>query len=80
MHQPRTLKLKKNGWVPNNERLPVLVYIEAIPEGTAEKTRLFKEMLKRNGWPAQWQNGIYNSTITIPQLMRFLPAHQEAQM
>lgn len=49
------LRLKRNGWMPNNERLPVLLYRGVNPH-TAEA---FEELFQRNGWPAQWRDGVY---------------------
>ena len=31
--QPEVLRLTRNGWMPNNERLPVLLYRGAIQVG-----------------------------------------------
>mgnify|MGYP000108740399 FL=1 len=55
---PQTLLLKRNDWVPNNPRLPVLHYTGVIGDGdiAAQMEALFA----RNGWPPQWRNGIYD--------------------
>lgn len=57
--QPELLHLKRNGWMPNNETLPVLLYRGAFQPGNdmaAEMERVFE----RNGWPPQWRNGVYD--------------------
>ncbi|MBB5060260.1 uncharacterized protein YjlB [Granulicella aggregans] len=51
------LLLSRNGWMPNNERLPVLVYRRAF-SGDALADRM-EEGFQRNLWPAQWRNGVY---------------------
>ena len=57
---PETLLLETNGWVPNNARLPVLLYRGAMPVAGPEATAAgFEAMFRNNGWPAQWQDGIY---------------------
>lgn len=59
--EPAILRLSRNGWVPNNDRLPVLVYrsIFSVP-ATEDPPALLESQFERNGWPPQWRNGIYN--------------------
>ena len=53
--------LPEHGWVPNNPKLPVLLYRAAVPVADCEKTaRAFEEAFERNGWPPQWRAGIYD--------------------
>jgi uncharacterized protein YjlB len=53
------LQLSRNGWMPNNERLPVLLYRRAfvVLPSLADK---MEEAFERNGWPPQWRNGVYD--------------------
>jgi len=57
---PEVLQLSCNGWVPNHERLPVLLYRSAIAAGGEDPCLLFEELFRRNGWPPQWRNGVYD--------------------
>jgi uncharacterized protein YjlB len=58
--EPETLDFAANGWIPNNQRLPVLVYRSAIKPVGSDPASLFEHVFARNGWPPQWRNGIYD--------------------
>jgi uncharacterized protein YjlB len=57
--EPEILRLSRNGWMPNNEHLPVLLYRHVLKTGTADTASLFEAEFRRNGWPPQWRNGVY---------------------
>jgi uncharacterized protein YjlB len=56
--EPEVLLLKPNGWMPNNERLPVLLYRASIAPAGDAAARM-EAVFRQNGWPAQWRNGVY---------------------
>jgi Uncharacterized protein containing double-stranded beta helix domain len=56
----QALLLEQNSWVPNNPRLPVLVYSKAISLQGNDPAAQFEEMFTTNGWPPQWRDGVYN--------------------
>ena len=50
--------LQANDWVPNNTRLPVIVYRDAITAGQCSALA-FERMFKANDWPPQWRDGVF---------------------
>jgi uncharacterized protein YjlB len=57
---PQILRLSRNGWMPNNEHLPVLLYRGAFATGGDDPAARFEQAFQRNGWPPQWRNGVYD--------------------
>ncbi|MFJ4248026.1 cupin [Pseudomonas sp. NPDC089741] len=56
----QTLLFERNDWVPNNPRLPVLVYPQAIAIEGSDPAALFEQIFSANGWPPQWRYGVYD--------------------
>lgn len=59
--EPELLHLSRNGWMPNNEHLPVLLYRNLFNVSTSEQdpAETLESLFQANGWPAQWRNGVY---------------------
>jgi uncharacterized protein YjlB len=57
---PEVLQLSRNGWMPNNEHLPVLLYRNVMHAQGDDAAAQFERIFERNGWPAQWRNGVYD--------------------
>ena len=58
--QPEIIQLSRNGWVPNNEHLPVLLYRGVADPNLDHPALNFERLFRRNGWPPQWRNGVYD--------------------
>jgi len=53
-----TYRFEDDGLVPNNDRLPLVVYRGALGEAPDRAGRC-EAMFARNGWGGSWRNGIY---------------------
>lgn len=56
----QTLQLQPNGWVPNNPKLPVLIYPNAIAITGSDPAAAFETPFNANGWPPQWRYGVFD--------------------
>lgn len=54
------LWLDERRFVPNNPRLPVLIYAAAFAPGSGNLATAIENRFAENGWPPQWRNGIYD--------------------
>ena len=59
--RPEIFRFEDDGETPNNPRLPLVVYRNALAlAGAADPAALFEEAFARHGWPDGWRNGIYD--------------------
>lgn len=59
MTSATAIHLEARGFVPNNPRLPVVIYRDAFPEDAGDLAAAMEARFAANGWPAQWRDGIY---------------------
>jgi len=54
------LHFEPRSFVPNNPRLPVLIYEGAFTSDAPDLAGLMEKRFEKNGWPPQWRDGIYD--------------------
>jgi uncharacterized protein YjlB len=47
-----------SGWVPNNQRLPVLLYKSSLSSESSSQD--FENLFAANGWTGIWRNGVFD--------------------
>jgi uncharacterized protein YjlB len=58
--EPAAHRFVDEGAIPNNPRLPFLVYPGAVDlRGAADPAAIFEELFAANGWGGSWRNGIF---------------------
>lgn len=52
--------LHEKDWVPNNERLPVIVYRSVVKAEGKKAAERFEMLFADHGWPPQWRDTIFD--------------------
>ncbi|WP_447763917.1 cupin [Sphingopyxis panaciterrae] len=60
MTQAETFILRQQGWVPNNERLPALLYRGAVKAEGRIAAEAFEQLFAVHGWPPQWRGSVFD--------------------
>jgi uncharacterized protein YjlB len=59
--KPDKIMFEDDGMVPNNARLPFVVYRSALDlPPTGDAAAAFEQLFHSNGWGHSWRNGIYS--------------------
>lgn len=51
--------LAENGWVPNSQRLPVVIYRDVLSADSGDLAERFEAQFNENGWPPDWRDGVF---------------------
>lgn len=58
--EPERFLFKDDGAIPNNPKLPFLVYKDCVKlEGAADPAAIFEALFASRGWGQSWRNGVY---------------------
>ena len=60
MTQAETFILRQQDWVPNNERLPVLLYRGAVKAEGRKAAEAFEQLFADHGWLPQWRGTVFD--------------------
>lgn len=60
MTEIESFLLRENGWVPNNERLPVIVYRSVLEGEGSDLAERFEALFEENGWPPDWRDSVFD--------------------
>jgi uncharacterized protein YjlB len=59
--KPRTFRFRDDGFVPNNGKLPLVLYRSPVRLARSfDPAAVFEELFQSNGWGDSWRNGIYD--------------------
>jgi uncharacterized protein YjlB len=58
--KPESYRFTADGGVPNNPRLPLLVYRGVLELAGKDPAKSCETLFTRNHWPAAWRNGVYD--------------------
>lgn len=71
--QPRRLKFRSDGYIPNNPSLPLLYYRKAVRfDRNGDPAALLEAIFNANGWGGAWRNGIYDFVHYHPRIHEVL--------
>lgn len=71
--EPEQFLFADDGAVPNNPKLPFLVYKNAVVvDGQHDPAAMFEELFAANGWGNSWRNGIYDYVHYHPSIHEVL--------
>ena len=63
---PEKFLLDENDWVPNNQRLPALIY-RSVESGEATQiAEAFEKRFAEHGWPPKWRDTIFEYCVRAP--------------
>jgi uncharacterized protein YjlB len=71
--QPRKMRFRPDGYVPNNPSLPLLLYPRVIHfERSGDPAAMLEAIFNANGWGQAWRDGIYDFVHYHPRIHEVL--------
>jgi len=58
--EPVVHLLHDDGTFPNNEKLPLIIYPQALDLAQGNAASIIESVFQQNGWGNSWRNGIYS--------------------
>jgi uncharacterized protein YjlB len=59
--KPTVLRFADDGVIPNNAKLPLIIYRGAVrTAGAPDPAALLEVLFERNGWKSSWRDGIFD--------------------
>ncbi len=56
---PKAIRLEDDGRIPNNPRLPLLIYERVLDPGQGDLAAAFAALFAANGWGGIWYDGVF---------------------
>jgi uncharacterized protein YjlB len=71
--EPRKMRFRPDGYVPNNPSLPLLLYPRVIRfERSGDPAAMLEAIFNANGWGQAWRDGIYDFVHYHPRIHEVL--------
>ena len=60
MTEYEAFMLEPHDWVPNNRKLPIVIYWRALMPDSGNLAAAYEILFEHNAWPPQWRDSIFD--------------------